>query len=251
MAYRVVPINGWPIKASWLQRRGFRVPPTKMLMELIKETWGRPSALIADRFRLDDLHDAGVPCRVTPRVTRWSESSFDIRALRKRVVDGPFSVAACSRDLLAASLSVAMVKNDDGGSVRLIKKGFTQPGARRLCGGAHLGGGLVRAHRWSATAHYFEDSVLTRLEQRQFYQTPAWKIASRKCRAAAGFLCVRCKAEGFTVAAQVRTTGYRLMLAGLSLEGLEAICRECHEGAHGRAPSKQQQEWKKYLKEKL
>ena len=102
---------------------GLRVPPVSMLMELIKKTWGRPSGLICDRFRLDELHDAGVPCRVTPRVTRWSESSFDIRALRKRVVDGPFSVAECSRGLLAASLSVALVKSDDGGSVRLVKRG--------------------------------------------------------------------------------------------------------------------------------
>ena len=106
-----------------IQAVGLRVPPATMLMELIKKTWGLPSGLICDRFRLDELHDAGVPCRITSRVTRWSESSYDIRALRSRAVDGPFSVAECSRDLLAASLSVAMVKNDDGGSVRLIKKG--------------------------------------------------------------------------------------------------------------------------------
>ena len=92
-------------------------------MELIKQTWGRPSGLICDRFRLDDLHDAGVPCRVTSRVTRWSEASYDIRALRKYAVDGPFSVAECSRSLLAASLAVATVKNDDQGSTRLIKRG--------------------------------------------------------------------------------------------------------------------------------
>ena len=102
---------------------GLRIPPTKMLMELIKETWGRPSNLIVDRFRLDDLRDAGVPCAVTTRVTRWSEASADIRALRSRTKDGPFAVSPCSRSLLAASLAVCTVKNDDGGSVRLIKKG--------------------------------------------------------------------------------------------------------------------------------
>ena len=56
-------------------------------------------------------------------MTRWSESGFDIRALRKLVSDGPFSVAEDSRLLLAASLSVAMVKNDDAGNVRLVKRG--------------------------------------------------------------------------------------------------------------------------------
>ena len=106
-----------------LQAVGLRVPPAKMLMELIKKTWGRPSGLICDRFRIDELLDAEVPCRVIPRVTRWSESSFDIRALRSKTKDGPFAVAQCSRSLLAASLAVCTVKNDDAGSVRLIKKG--------------------------------------------------------------------------------------------------------------------------------
>ena len=106
-----------------IQAAGLRIPPTKMLMELIKKTWGRPSGLICDRFRIDELHDAGVPCRVIPRVTRWSESSYDIRALRSKTKDGPFAVSPCSRSLLAASLAVCTVKNDDGGSVRLIKKG--------------------------------------------------------------------------------------------------------------------------------
>ena len=107
-----------------IQAEGLRVPPVSLLMTLVKQTWGRPSALIADRFRLDDLHDAGVPCRVTPRVTRWSESSYDIRALRSRTKDGPFAVSPCSRSLLAASLAVCTVRNDDAGSVRIVKKGF-------------------------------------------------------------------------------------------------------------------------------
>ena len=107
-----------------IQAEGLRVPPVSLLMTLVKQTWGRPSALIADRFRLDDLHDAGVPCRVTPRVTRWSEASYDIRALRSRTKDGPFAVSPCSRSLLAASLAVCTVRNDDAGSVRIVKKGF-------------------------------------------------------------------------------------------------------------------------------
>ena len=105
-----------------LQAAGLRVPPAKMLIELIKRTWGNPASLVCDRFRLDDLHDAGVPCRVISRVTRWSEASFDIRALRSRSKDGPFAVAECSRSLLAASLAVCKVRNDDQGSTRLVKK---------------------------------------------------------------------------------------------------------------------------------
>ena len=105
-----------------IQAVGLRVPPAKTLMEVVTSTWGIPSSLICDRFRIDDLYDAGVPCRVIPRVTRWSEASFDIRALRARTKDGPFAVAKWSRSLLAASLAVATVKNDDQGSTRLVKK---------------------------------------------------------------------------------------------------------------------------------
>ena len=111
-------------KGVLIQASGLRVPPAKMLVSLIQDTWGRPACLILDRFRLDEVRDAGVPCRVEPRVSRWSESSYDIRALRSRTIDGPFSVAECSRSLLAASLRVAKVKNDDAGNFRLIKKGF-------------------------------------------------------------------------------------------------------------------------------
>ena len=55
------------------------------------------------------------------RVTRWSESSEDIRALRKLFLDGPAVPTMACRPLLIASLSVAAVKNDDAGSMRLVK----------------------------------------------------------------------------------------------------------------------------------
>ena len=51
-----------------------------------------------------------------PRVTRWSEASEDIRAVRKIAADGPLACEESSRLLVAASLSAAMVKNDDQGS---------------------------------------------------------------------------------------------------------------------------------------
>ena len=104
------------------QAEGLRVPPAKTLIKLISATWGRPSALICDRFRIDELRDAGLPCAVIPRVSRWSEASFDIRALRSKVKDGPLSISPCSRSILAASLAVAEVKNDDAGSTRLVKR---------------------------------------------------------------------------------------------------------------------------------
>ena len=61
--------------------------------------------------------------RVVPRLARWSDASEDIRAVRRLAADGPLSVSPESRDLVSASLAVAMVKNDDQGSVRLTKAG--------------------------------------------------------------------------------------------------------------------------------
>ncbi len=49
-----------------------------------------------------------------------------IRAVRKIAADGPLACEESCRFLVAASLSAAMVKNDDQGSVRLVKQGDQQ-----------------------------------------------------------------------------------------------------------------------------
>ena len=79
--------------------------------------------MICDRFRLGELQYCVNGAPVVPRVSRWSEAAFDIRSLCKLAADGPLTVAKPSQLLLAASLSVALVKNDDQGNVRLSKKG--------------------------------------------------------------------------------------------------------------------------------
>ena len=109
-------------EGTLIQATGLRVPPASQLVALITSTWGRPASIICDRFRIDELRDAQVPCRVVPRVTRWSEASFDIRSLRAKIRDGPFSIDPASRSLVEASLACATVRSDDQGSVRLVKK---------------------------------------------------------------------------------------------------------------------------------
>ncbi len=69
------------------------------------------------------------------------------------------------------------------------------------------------------------------------------------CRAEAGWLCSRCKAEGFTEAAVLTHHRIPLDAGGPKFEGLEALCRIHHEQSHDRAPSKQQQEWSVYIAE--
>lgn len=102
---------------------GLRVPPVGLLVDRIVAEWGRPKVILCDRFRLDDLKDALPPCPVSPRVTRWSDAAADIRDTRKLTLDEGLSVEHSSRNLLSASLAVAIVKNDDQGNVRLIKRG--------------------------------------------------------------------------------------------------------------------------------
>ena len=102
---------------------GLRVQPPSMLWELVLGRWGLPVLTILDRFRLADLQDAvGPGVAIEPRVTRWSDAASDIRALRKGAKDGPLSVEAASRTLLIASLAAALVKSDDAGNTRLVKR---------------------------------------------------------------------------------------------------------------------------------
>ena len=103
---------------------GLRVQPPAALWTSIVEAWGVPVRVVADRFRWSELQDVVQgACIVEPRVTQWSSSSADIRALRRIARDGPLSIPESSHALFIASLSVALVKNDEAGNVRLVKRG--------------------------------------------------------------------------------------------------------------------------------
>ena len=108
---------------------GLRVQPPGLLWEAIQERWGRPLVIICDRFRLAELRDAvRGGTTIEPRMTRWSEQSFDIRALRKMAKDGPLSVDPDSKLLIETSLSRSKVKNDDAGNVQQVKNGSNNTG---------------------------------------------------------------------------------------------------------------------------
>ena len=103
---------------------GLRVQPPAAMWDLIRSTWGRPLMVVLDRFRLAEFQDAtGNKVKLEPRVCRWSEASFDIRSLRAMALDGPMAVDEDSQALLETSLAQAMVKSDDAGNTRLVKKG--------------------------------------------------------------------------------------------------------------------------------
>ena len=124
-----------------LVAEGLRVPLPRQLWSAVLSEWGKPYKVICDRFRLADLQDAiKGGAKIEPRVTRWSEASADIRALRKHSKDGPFAVVPHARNLIAASLSVAQVKNDDQGGTRLIKRGSNNQSRDDVAAALTLGG---------------------------------------------------------------------------------------------------------------
>ena len=123
---------------------GLRVQPPAALWDMIRTAWGKPLVVVLDRFRLAEFEDAVKRgARLEPRVSRWSEAAFDIRALRQMALDGPMAVDAGSQALLATSLSQAMVKSDDQGNVRLVKKGNNNTSRDDVAQGLVLAAGAL------------------------------------------------------------------------------------------------------------
>ena len=119
-----------------------RVPEARMVLDMILEQWGKPSLLISDRARAEEVKDA-IKGRVKHevRVTRWFQAADDVRALRKCVKDGPFSVNPDARLLIEASLAVAKIKNDDQGSFHLVKNGTANKSRDDIAAALTLGAG--------------------------------------------------------------------------------------------------------------
>ena len=100
---------------------GLHVPRVSSVLDAVRRRWGTPEFIIADRFKFDQIIDCAPGCRVEARVTRWSESTADIDALRRAAADGPLSVDPGSRPLIETSLARCVCKSDDAGNVRMVK----------------------------------------------------------------------------------------------------------------------------------
>ena len=101
---------------------GYRVPPATMMADLIRTEWGTPAKTLLDRFRFYQLEDCSRGLRLEARVTRYSEASADIRALRKFARNGPLAIDRDSRLLLTASIHAARVESDTSGNTRMLKQ---------------------------------------------------------------------------------------------------------------------------------
>ena len=134
---------------------GLRVQTPAQLVDAILAKWGKPRFIICDRFQVGRVERlcAGNTDSFE-RVSRWSESTEDIGALRKFASDGPLSCDPESRALIAASLSVAMVKNDDAGNVRLIKRGTNNTARDDVAAALILGAGESKRRSGKSTRVY-------------------------------------------------------------------------------------------------
>ena len=127
---------------------GLRVQPVAHLYDAVVDLWGRPVMILSDFFRFFELKDVVGSVPLYPRRRRWSEASEDIRAVRKIAADGPLSVEAESQNLIAASLAVSLVQNDDQGSVRLLKRSTNNTARDDVAAGLVLvAGAFIRSQR--------------------------------------------------------------------------------------------------------
>ena len=115
-------------EGALLVDRDKNIPRVSVLVEEALRRWPNVAFATCDRFRLAELLDAfaGKGVHVAPRVTRWSESSDDIRAVRALALDGNLSVDPQARALLRIALASAVVESDTSGNSRLTKRGTNQ-----------------------------------------------------------------------------------------------------------------------------
>jgi len=135
---------------------GKRYQSVHQLLDLAVARFGRPEAIVCDRFRFNELHDvvAG-QYPVIARVSRWSEASEDIRATRKLAVDDVLNISGGDSLLLAHSIMYAVVQNDDAGNMRLVKAGTNGKGRDDVAVAFCLAAGEVERGRMAPQAVEF------------------------------------------------------------------------------------------------
>ena len=154
---------------------------------------------------------------------------FDIRALRKLVKDGPLSVAPESRALIQASLSVTTTKEDDGGSIRLVKRGSNNEARDDISAALVLAAGAFqRAGSCSKTSGLSWDS---RRPWHPSRQTPTGQVEGNPATClCSGWLSLRVMLQGWPTGSGSCSTHAQAFPGDdpWAESGLQALCRGCH-----------------------
>ena len=126
---------------------GLRDPAPSTLMREIENRWGDVAYICNDWYRRHAVADAAPPCPIETRRGGWEDASEDIGGFRRQARDGSLSVASTSRELLTWSLSVARVKPDDRGNIRLIKGDMNNQSRDDVATAFVLAGGALDRER--------------------------------------------------------------------------------------------------------
>ena len=101
---------------------GLRVQPPGQLVDMIVSRWGRPASIVCAASVSPNWRTVRGESRLPPSLP-LVRGVRGYRALRKIAKDGPLSCSGPSAALVTASLAVSLVKNDESGNVRLVKRG--------------------------------------------------------------------------------------------------------------------------------
>ena len=104
-----------------IQIAGLRDPAPSNLVREVERRWGDVAYVCCDWYRRLALEDAAPHWTIETRRGGWEPATEDIGGFRRQAADGCLAVADTSRELLTWSLSVARVKPDDRGNIRLVK----------------------------------------------------------------------------------------------------------------------------------
>ena len=204
--------------------------------------------VVSDRAREEQVRDAAPSIQLDARQTRWFAASADIRALRQMVKDGPMSVDESSKALLTASLAVAMVKNDDAGNTRLVKRSGNNTARDDVAAALVLAAGAVERHKpWvnNETPAFSGFRVMSR------FHTALGRPAQTAFRHAVllrdGFPVSSVRPAGRGVRSAPRQRRWS-KAASTILENGQTVCRApCHFDLHRPAPSADKVVWDKLL----
>ena len=93
----------------------------------VLERFDSPWVIVCDRHKLGLVKDAvGGRCGVVPRVPKYAESTEDIDATRRLVLDGCLSIAQDTRAILSLAISESLVEHDGAGNKRIVKRRQTR-----------------------------------------------------------------------------------------------------------------------------
>ena len=126
---------------------GLMDPDPSHLVREVEARWGEVDYVCSDWYRRLALGDAAPHWNIETRRGGWEEASEDIGGLRRQASDGCIAVDSTSRELLTWSLSVARVKPDDRGNIRLIKGDMNNQSRDDVAQAFLLAGGALDRER--------------------------------------------------------------------------------------------------------